>query len=295
MPRPYLDAPHRERYLDLGDYQLYCRSFGSGDTHLVGLHGGPGGVGVALAPLAAHAGEEVAVHLYDQYGCGQSDGPAPGDFDRYTVDHYRGELEDVRAALDAEDLVLYGHSWGGMLALEYVLAHPDRVSKLVLSGTLHDVEDAIAVMRHARREELTDEELATVRELEAERAFDDQTYHDLTQKVYDERLMRVEKSPFHERAELNMAVYGLMWGPSEFALAETARLRGWSVKERLGEVDTPTLVLVGEHDEIGPEISRDIAERLPDARLEVIQDASHYSCWDAPEAHRAAVSSFLEG
>lgn len=295
MPRTYLDRPHRERYLELDDYALYCRSFGSGEDHLVCLHGGPGGVGVALAPLAAHAGEEYTVHLYDQYGCGASDGPAPGDFDRYTVEHYREELDGVRRALDADDLALYGHSWGGMLALEYVLANPDRVSKLILSGTLHDVDDAIEVMRRGRREELTDEELATVRELEAERAFDDQEYHDLTQKVYDQRLMRVEKSPFHERGDLNMDVYGLMWGPSEFALAETARLRGWSVTDRLGGAETPTLVLVGEHDEIGPEIARDMADRLPDARLEVIAGASHYSCWDAPEAHRTAVASFLAG
>lgn len=293
MPRTYLDVPHRERYLDLGDYQLYCRSFGSGDTHLVGLHGGPGGVGVALAPLVAHARGEYTVHLYDQYGSGQSDGPAPGDFDRYTVAHFREELEGVRRALEADALVLYGHSWGGMLALEYVLAHPERVSRLVLSGTLHDVADAIEVMRAARREELGDAELETVRELEAERAFDDQEYRDLTQKVYDERLMRVEKSPFHERAEVNMDAYGLMWGPSEFALAGTARLRGWSVTDRLGEVDTPTLVLVGEHDEIGPEISRDLADRMPEAQLEVIEGAAHYSCWDTPEVHRELVGDFL--
>lgn len=91
-----------------------------------------------------------------------------------------------------------------------------------------------------------------------------------------------------------MDVYGLMWGPSEYALAETARLRDWSVRERLGEIEAPTLVITGEHDEIGPELSRDIADRVPDARLEVLEDASRAAFWEQPEEYVEVVEAFLE-
>lgn len=195
--------------------------------------------------------------------------------------------------IDADEVVLYGRSWGGMLAQEYALAHPDRVSKLVLSGTLHDTADAIEVMRGARRAVLSEEDLETMREMEAAREYDDPEYRELTERVYDEVLCRVENPIWREKIEGNMDIYGLMWGPTEFALAETARLRDWSVKDRLGDLDVPTLVLVGEHGEIGPRIARDIADRLPNARLEEFPDSSHEIHWERPEGYFEAIEVFL--
>ncbi len=289
------DVPHREGFLEIEDYDLYHRTFGTGETLLLGLHGGPGGNSESIAPLAHLGGEDRRVVLYDQFGCGRSDRPADGDFDRYTVAHYRAEVEAVRAALDADEMVLYGHSWGGMLALEYVLAHPERVSKLVLSGTLADTAEAIDVMRDARDEVLTDEELARLREFEARREFGDPEYRDLVEKVYDERVVRVEDPIWREKADLNTDAYGLMWGPTEFSLAETARLRGWSVADRLEEIAVPTLVLVGEHDEIGPPVAETIADGIPDSELRVLAGASHHSHWEVPERHREVVEDFLAG
>lgn len=293
MPRNYYEIPHREGFFELDDYDLYYRAFGSGDTVLLGLHGGPGSSSDSIAPLAQHGSDRITVYLYDQFGSGRSDRPADGDFDRYTVEHYREEVDDVRRELDAETMILFGQSWGTMVALEYVLRYPEKVSKLILSGALHDVADAIEVMRQARQEELTDEELETVREHEANRDFDNSEYQELIEKVYSERLLRGEKPIWAEKMELNMDLYGLMWGPTEFGLADTARLRDWSVKERLSEIEVPTLITVGEHDEIAPEISRDIADRMPDARLEVIEDASH-SIWDEPETRNAVIDGFLK-
>lgn len=217
----------------------------------------------------------------------------PGDFDRYTVDHYREEVDAVRREIGADTVILYGHSWGGILALEYILSSPQHVSRLVLSGTLHDVADATTVMRQARCEELTEDELAHVRAAEAAGKFDDPEYQRLTEQVYSQRLIRVANPIWREKMELNMDVYGLMWGPTEYALAENARLRGWSVKDRLGEIDAPTLVVVGEHDEIGPEISRDIADRISTARLEVMPDCSHHIFWEKPDAYFEVVDGFL--
>lgn len=294
MPRNYFEIPHREGHFELEDYDLFYRAFGSGETTLLTLHGGPGGSSDLLAPLAQLGSDDVTIYLYDQFGTGKSDRPAAGDFDRYTVEHYREEVEAVRKELGAESVVLFGSSWGGMLAQEYALHYPEKVSKLILSATLHDVSEAIQKMKTARREELSDEELETVRELESKREFDDPEYQELIEEVYSERLLRIEKPNWWEKAELNMDIYGLMWGPSEYALAETARLRGWSVKEQLAEIKTPTLVITGEHDEIGPEISRDIANRLPNAQLQILEEASHAAFWEQPEEYTDVVQAFLE-
>lgn len=290
----YLDVPHREGYFEPSDYDLYFRSFGSGDTVLLCLHGGPGSSSDVLVPLGRHGDDRVTVYMYDQFGSGRSDGPSPGDFDRYTVEHFRGEVEAVRAEIDPETLVLYGVSWGGMLAIEYALEYPEHLDGLILESTLHDVDEAISAIRKAREEELTDEELDTMLELEAERDFEDHDYQELMEKVYDERLLRVDEPVWWEKNEFNMDAYGLMWGPSEFAPTENSRLWGWSRKDRLDEISVPTEVIVGEFDEIGPAISSDIAERIPNASLDVVEGASHAVLWDAPEVHAELVDGFLD-
>ena len=289
----FLDIPHREGYFELPDHELYFRAFGSGDTVLLCLHGGPGSSSDVLAPLGRHGGDDLTVYMYDQFGSGRSDEPAPGDFDRYTVESFRSEVEAVRAEIGAETMILYGVSWGGMLAMEYALEFPERLDGLILESTLHDADEAIAAIQEARAEELTDEELETMLKLEEAREFEDPEYIELMEKVYDERLLRVDEPVWWEKNETNMDAYGMMWGPSEFALTERSRLYGWSVKDRLEDISVPTKVIVGEYDEIGPEISGDIADRIPNASLDVVEDASHAVLWDAPEVHAELVDDFL--
>ena len=291
----YLDIPHREGYFELPDYELYFRSFGSGDTVLLCLHGGPGSSCDVLAPLGKHGGEQVTVYMYDQFGSGRSDSPATGDFEHYTVDNFRSEIDAVRADIGAETVVLYGVSWGGMLALEYALNYPEHLDGLILESTMHDVEQAIAAIRTSRKEELTDDELHTMLELESERHFDTHEYQELAEKVYNERILRVDKPVWWEKNEYNTDAYGVMWGPSEFALTDNSRLAGWSVKDGLGDISCQTQVIVGEFDEIGPEISTDIAKRIPNASLEIVEEASHAVLWDAPEVHAEIIDEFLTG
>jgi pimeloyl-ACP methyl ester carboxylesterase len=91
---------HIEGTFEIEDYELYYRRFGNGDSVLVALHGGPGMPHDYLAPLAELAGDDLTVYLYDQFGVGRSDMPTPGDFDRYTVDQYKNELEKIRHIID---------------------------------------------------------------------------------------------------------------------------------------------------------------------------------------------------
>lgn len=295
MVEDYLERDHGEGYIGVDDYELFYRRFGGGDEVLLGLHGGPGMPHDYLLPLSRHGTADRSVYLYDQFGVGRSDAPAPGDFDRYTVEHYRDEVEAVRRALDPDRFHVYGQSWGGMLAQEYVLEYGDRVDSLVLANTLADTKSAYESMRGVL-DELPADERETIEAHEAERDFDAPAYEAALDGAYREHVCRFEEYPdpvARTFETINMDAYGLMWGPNEYVLLDGARLRGWDVRDRLGEVDVPTLVLTGGHDEIAPAIAADIADRIPGADLVEFAESSHMPFWEQPDAHYEAVESFL--
>lgn len=296
MVENYLERDHEEGYLAINDYELFYRRFGEGDEVLLVVHGGPGAPHDYLLPLARHGSSDVSVYFYDQFGVGRSNTPAPGDFDRYTIDHYREEIEAVRRELDPDCLHIYGQSSGGVVAQEYILEHPDHVDSLMLSSTFADTKSAYDSIR-SKLEELPTENRETIHELEAKRAFDSSEYEAALGMVYGQHMCRMETFPdpvLRTFAGLNMDIYGIMWGPSEFVLAEEARLRGWDIRDRLAEIDVPTLVLTGTHDEISPDIAHDLADRIPTADIVEFEESSHMPYWEQPDEHFEAVESFLE-
>lgn len=291
--RPQFDEPHYEGYLSISDGQLYYREFGSGNNILVGLHGGPGAAHDYLAPLVDLAGEEWTVYLYDQYGGGRSDTPPERVYDHYTIEEYRDRLDEVREAISEQQLHLYGQSWGGWLALSYALTYPERVASLILADTSADIQRAAEAMRETARTCLSAEERAEFDELVAERAFDDDTFEEYLKQIKDDHINRSDEDPFEFSPPINSEIYGIMWGPSEFVLAETARLRDWSVTDRLSEIECPTLVINGQYDEISPRLGEEMAEKIPDARFVEIEDASHLPLWEDRSTHTSVVTEFL--
>lgn len=291
---PQFEEPHFEGQFSISDGRLYYREFGSGDNVLVGLHGGPGAPHDYLAPLVDLAGPDWTVYLYDQFGCGRSDSPPDRVYDYYTIEEYADRLEEVREAIGVEQFHLYGQSWGGWLALEYVLSYPDAVASLTLADTSADIQRAAEAMRNAARSCLSDEERDSFEDLVTGRDFDDDAFDEYEQKVIDEHINRSDEEPFEFAPQTNADLYGVMWGPSEFVLAETARLRDWSVVDRLHEIDCPTLVINGEYDEIAPELGAEMATEIPNARFVEFEDASHLPLWEDRETHTEVVSEFLD-
>src|SRR5438128_412854 len=112
--------------------RTWYRILGSGSQVLVLLHGGPGAGSGYLASLNALARGRRLVN-YDQLGCGKSD--QPNDDGLWTIERFVAELELIRCAVGGERIHLFGHSWGGMLGLEYTLAHPEHIASLTLAST----------------------------------------------------------------------------------------------------------------------------------------------------------------
>ena len=122
----------QEGTIRVDGYQVWYRCVGRGGIPLLLLHGGPGAGHDYLEPLAALAADRLLV-FYDQLGCGRSD--QPNDRSLWRLERSVAEVDTVRRALHLEQLHLLGHSWGGWLAIEYLLTHPPGVVSVVLAST----------------------------------------------------------------------------------------------------------------------------------------------------------------
>jgi proline iminopeptidase len=281
-----------EGYIEVPGGRVWYRDTGKGDgAPLLCLHGGPGASHHVLEPLEALASDRRVI-FYDQLGCGQSD--RPDNPALWTADRFVEELAQVRAALGLEHPHLFGSSWGGMLAMQYVLDRKPDLRSLILCGSpasmprwVADCEELLAGQPAAV--------IKVIREHEAEGFTTCPEYQAAILGFYREHVCRLNPWPGSlERsfAETGGPVYHTMNGPSEFSV--TGNLRNWDVTHRLGEIAIPTLLIGGRYDECRPDHLAEMHRRIPGSQLAIIEDASHLCFAEQPAEFTALVSSFLD-
>jgi proline-specific peptidase len=262
-----------------------------GKLPLLVLHGGPGFPHDYLEDLAGLADAGRPVIFYDQLGCGRSD--HPDDPALWVMDTFVDELATVRRALGLGRIHLLGHSWGGLLALEYALTRPPGIAGLVLASTCSSVP-AMAMQTRALKQSLPTEVQEVIDRHEAEGTTDAEEYVEATMAFYSQWVCRLD-FPWPEhvmRSFENMAedVYGTMQGP-EWNV--TGTLKDWDVTARLSELDLPVLVTSGRYDEMTPALVRPLVEGIPGARWATFDDSAHLAMVEEPERYREVVETFL--
>ena len=133
-----------------GKHRVWTKKVGSGPIKVLTLHGGPGLTHEyfeCFEDFLPEAG--VTFWYYDQLDSHYSD--QPGDESLWTVGRYTEEVEEVRKGLGLTDFVLYGHSWGGMLAIEYALQHPEHLKAVVISDMTAGIKAYEAYVAELRR------------------------------------------------------------------------------------------------------------------------------------------------
>jgi L-proline amide hydrolase len=260
------------------------------------LHGGPGGAHDYLEPLAELA--RIAARpcvLYDQIGCGRSQHlpDAPAEF--WTVELFCRELDALLEQLGiAGRHHVLGHSWGGMLGMEYALRRPPGLRSLVVADSPASMPLWIEETNRLRSLLPRDVQEVLARH-EAAGTIDDPEYEGAVMRFYERHLCRIPfpeplLRTFDQLAE-DPTVYRTMNGPSEFHV--TGTLRDWDITPRLGGVRVPVLVVSGEHDEATPAVVRPLVAALPDARWELLAGASHCTHLEQPERFLELVEGFL--
>jgi proline iminopeptidase len=275
-----------EGYLPAGRGRLYWRAVGGGPPIVV-LHGGPDFDHYYLRPELDRLAESFRLVYYDQRGRGRSgNGVDPREV---SIESEVADLELVRCHFGFESVAVLGHSWGGLLAMEYAIRHPDRASHLILVNTAPaSAQDARRFREHLlraraaadveRMQAVASSARYRAGELEAEADYY-RLHFGVTLRNRDilEQLVRRLRAHFTPAGVLAARAI------EQRLYDETWDRDGYDLVPKLRQLQIPALVLHGEGDLVPVSMAERVAEALPRGRLVVLEDCGHFAPLEAPE------------
>lgn len=274
-------------------YRIAGEAEAAGKLPLLALHGGPGACHDYLLSLDAMTATGRRVIYYDQLGCGLSSLPESKP-DWWTVDLFCEEIDAVRAALGLERIHLLGQSWGGMLAMEYMIRQPRGIASLTIASSPASMIQWVSEANRLRAKLPADVQ-ATLTLHEQNDTTGHPDYIAATQKFYDLHVCRVPQPDYVQRsfAKLgeNPEVYNTMNGPNEFHVVGT--LKNWDIIEQLPKINAPTLVTSGKYDEATPLISGTVYTGIPGARWVTFDNSSHMAHVEEAERYMQVLGAWL--
>ena len=283
-----------------GKFRVWTKRVGNNPKiKVLLLHGGPGVTHEYLEAFDSYfPGAGIEYYYYDQLGSYYSD--KPDEPDLWQVPRFVEEVEQVRQALglDSSNFYLFGHSWGGLLAIEYALAHQNHLKGLVISNMMASIpaynEYAEKVLMPAMDQAV----LAEIKAIEAKKDFANPRYEALLMEHhYVDHVLRMppEKWPnpvVRAFEHLNPKVYVPMQGPSE--LGASGLLENWDRTEALNQIAVPTLVIGAQHDTMDPKHMKWMAGQFPKGRYLHCPNGSHMAHVDDQATYFEGLITFLQ-
>ena len=272
-------------------YQIWYRRIGNGGIPLLILHGGPGAGHDYLETLSGLAIDRPVI-FYDQLGCGKSD--QPDDRSLWQMARFVAEVDIVRQALGLEQIHLLGQSWGGWLAIEYMLTAPAGVESLTLASTSASIPQFVAETKRLKSE-LPPKVYETMQRYEAAGDYHHPEYEEATLEFYKRHVCRLDEWPESLlRTVDNLtdnAVYETMNGPNEFMVI--GNLKDWDRTDRLGDITVPTLITVGRYDELTPACAKTLHQGISNSQMVVFEESAHLAHLEETEKYLQVVADFL--
>jgi proline iminopeptidase len=284
-----------------GTYRVWVKRTGNNPRlRVLLLHGGPGSTHEYLEACDSYlpaAGAEY--YYYDQLGSGFSDRPAEPSL--WELDRFVDEVEQVRTALalDAGSFVLYGQSWGGILAIEYALAHPEHLRGLVISNMMASVPAYNAYAEQVLMPAMDQAALAEIQALEAGGDTANPRYMELLyEQHYVHHVLRMPTTDWPDPvqrgfAHINPEIYVSMQGPSELGISAGAKLADWDRTGDLGSIEVPALVIGARYDTMDPAHLERMAAAMPRGRYLHCPQGSHLAMYDDQQAYFTGLIEFL--
>lgn len=280
-----------------GKYHVWTKKVGDGKMKVLLLHGGPGFSHDYFECFEDFLpGEDMTIYYYDQLGSGNSDTPA--DTTLWHLPRFIEEVEQVRKGLHLDSFYLVGHSWGGMLAMEYLHTYQSHVKGAVISNMTAGMKDYTSYVTQLRHQIFTPSENALYDSLNKAKAYSSPQYADLLMnRLYTQVVCRlpVEKWPeplLRAFKKANLTIYQQMQGVDEFHV--TGNFKDWEFWDRLPDIKIPVLVIGGMKDEMNPEGIKREGQLLPNSRTYLCPNGSHMSMYDDQQNYFNHLTAFLK-
>ncbi|HUZ69826.1 MAG TPA: proline iminopeptidase-family hydrolase [Candidatus Saccharimonadales bacterium] len=281
-----------------GEFHVWTKRVGNNPTaKLLLLHGGPAATHEyfeACDSFLPAAGVEY--YYYDQLGSAYSD--QPDEPDLWQIDRFVDEVEQVRVALalDAGNFFLLGHSWGGILGIEYALKYQQHLKGLVVSNMMSSIPAYNEYARTVLMPAMDQNVLAKIKSLEASGDTETPEYMALLEGHYQEHVLRMPAADWPEPvnrsfARTNRSIYVPMQGPSELGASGT--LVNWDRTESLKDIDVPALVIGGTHDTMDPAFLEQMAGRFPKGRFLLCPNGGHMAMYDDQATYFRGLIDFI--
>ncbi len=283
-----------------GKFKVWTKRFGNNPSiRVLLLHGGPGSTHEYFECFENFLPQEgIEFIYYDQLGSAYSD--QPKDKDLWQVERFVEEVEQVRKGLDLDSTNFYllGHSWGGILAIEYALKYQQNLKGLIISNMMASAPEYDAYADNVLAKQMDPDILKEVRNLEARGQFSNPRYMEiLMAHYYTKHILRRNLEDWPDPvnrgfARINAEVYVTMQGPSEFGVS--GRLEEWDRKADLKNIVVPTLVIGAQYDTMDPEHMKWMSRQVQNGSYLFCPDGSHLDMYDDQERYFVGLIRFLK-
>lgn len=282
-----------------GPFRVWTKRIGNNPRiKVLLLHGGPAAPHDYLEAFDSYfPSAGIEYYYYDQLGAGNSD--QPDEPSLWELPRCVEEVEQVRTALKLgkENFYLFGHSWGGMLAIEYALKYQQNLKGMIISNMM---ADGLAYNEYAHKvlmPAMDQTALQEILRLEAAKEYDSPRYMELLiPNFYEHHILRMPAAEWPDPlnrafARLNHKIYVQVNGPSE--MGWNGSMKQWDRLADLGGITVPTLTVGAKHDTMDPAHMEAMSRQLPRGHYLYCPKGSHLAMYDDQKTYFDGLISFI--
>ncbi len=296
--------PMQEGFVDADGVMIYYKTIGRGAPLMI-LHGGPGASHDYFLPYLLPLARHNKLIFIDERGSGRSQ--QLEDVSGYTVENMVEDVEAVRIGLALGKISLLGHSFGGVLAQAYALKYQRNLTHLILGSTFSSTK-ALNQVFMQQKQKMPAELRQRIDRLEAAGLFGHGKDYQKNRypddymiaawgEGYFPYLYQNHPDPNYDpidNGKMSWDLYREMWG-SDGEFVVDGNLKSVEYTDRLAAIKTPTLVLVGDHDECDPSLAEAMHEKIAGSKLVVFPRSGHMTFVDQNAIFVKAVNEFVHG
>jgi len=310
VPLSYLDYSGRDDVLSggvkmipvetpMGTFHVWTKRIGNNPRiKVLLLHGGPGMTHEYLEAFDSYfPSAGIEYYYYDQLGSAYSD--QPDEPDLWDIPRFVEEVEQVRKALglDQSNFYLFGHSWGGILAMEYALKYQQHLKGLIISDMMSSIPAYNEYAKNVLLPAMNQKALAEIRRLETAGKYEDPRYMELLmENYYRQHILRMPPDQWPDPVNralkhMNPKVYVPIQGPSE--LGASGKLLNWDRTADLPKIYAPTLTIGARFDTMDPKYMEMMAQKVQKGRYLFCPNGSHLAMYDDQKTYMDGLVKFI--